>query len=158
MSLTFTRLALHCLQPCLRLVWKRRDGMASDREELCPSYREDTGASTVWSLGHAWLRRGGRLSRRSRADGECKRQAGLGKVYEAFLFRVRKAAAEQPCLLASKSIRQHTKNEHELIYRRVMMQTLRHFGAFVAPRTQSFHRRYTSIVRLCALAECTHID
>ena len=30
--------------------------MASDGEELYPSYREDTGASTVWSLGHAYLR------------------------------------------------------------------------------------------------------
>lgn len=43
----FTRLALHCLHPCLLLVWKRREGMASDSEELHPSYRERTGASTV---------------------------------------------------------------------------------------------------------------
>ena len=45
MSLTFTRLALHCLHPCLLLVWKRREGMASDREELYPDvprrYRRD---------------------------------------------------------------------------------------------------------------------
>lgn len=56
MSLTFTRLALHCLHPCLLLVWKLREGIASDREKLYPSYREDTGANTVCSVGHAYLR------------------------------------------------------------------------------------------------------
>ena len=38
MTLTFTRLALHNLHPCLLLVWKRREGIASDREELYSSY------------------------------------------------------------------------------------------------------------------------
>ena len=56
MSLTFTRLALHCLHPCLLLVWKRREGMASDREELFSSYREETGVSIIWSIVRACLR------------------------------------------------------------------------------------------------------
>ncbi len=56
MSLTFTRLALHCIHPCLLLVWKRREGMASESEEQLPSYREDTGASIIWALGRACLR------------------------------------------------------------------------------------------------------
>lgn len=42
MSVTFTRLVLHCLHPCLLLVWKRRDGMASDPEESCSRRTERT--------------------------------------------------------------------------------------------------------------------
>lgn len=57
MSLTLTRLALHCLHPCLCLMWKRREGMASDRQELYPSNQEDTGANKVWLLSRAYLKK-----------------------------------------------------------------------------------------------------
>lgn len=56
MSLTFTRLALHCVQPCLLLTWKRREGMAHDRTELYLLYSKDAGASLDWSSGMACLR------------------------------------------------------------------------------------------------------
>lgn len=48
----FTLLALHCSQPCLVLVWKRREGIAREWRELFPSYQDGTGAR---ALGHTFL-------------------------------------------------------------------------------------------------------